>query len=219
MIRVLITDDHPVVRRGIRQILEDDERICLIHEAANGKELIDRMNEQIYDVILLDISLPGRSGLDLICQIKKTQQYVAILILSIHSEEMYAIKALKFGAAGYLTKDSAPEELISAIHKVAEGERYISASLASKLAETIVSESDRPLHESLSAREHEVLALFAAGKTVAQIGEELSLSPKTISTYRERLLTKLSLKTTSDLIRYSILEDIKGEKENRDSSK
>jgi two-component system invasion response regulator UvrY len=164
------------------------------------------MKDQIYDVILLDISLPGRSGLDMISQVKKTQQSAAVLILSIHSEEMYAIKALKFGAAGYLTKASAPEELISAIHKVAEGGRYISVSLADKLAETLVSESGKPLHELLSAREHEVLSLFAAGKTVVQIGEELSLSPKTISTYRERLLTKLKLKTTAELIRYGIME-------------
>lgn len=211
MIRILITDDHPVVRRGIRQILEDDERIGLIHEAGNGRELIERMKDQVYDVILLDISLPGRSGLDLISQVKKIQATAAVLILSIHSEEMYAIKALKFGASGYLTKSSAPEELMSAIHKVSEGGRYITLSLADKLAENILSESEKPLHSSLSAREHEVLTLFATGKTVVQIAEELSLSPKTISTYRTRLLEKLQLHTTSDLIRYSILENIKGD--------
>jgi two-component system, NarL family, invasion response regulator UvrY len=206
MIRILITDDHPVVRRGLRQILEDDERIGLIHEACNGKELIDRIKDQEYDVVLLDISLPGRSGLDLINQVKKTQPAAAVLILSIHSEEMYAIKALKFGASGYLTKASAPEELISAIHKVAEGGRYISSSLADELAENMVSESEKPLHSSLSAREHEVLALFATGKTVVQIAEELSLSPKTISTYRVRLLEKLKLRNTAELIRYGIIE-------------
>ena len=211
MISVLITDDHPVVRRGIRQILEDENWISIIDEAGSGKELFERMKERKYDVILLDISLPGRSGLDLISQIKKTQKSVAILMLSIHSEEVYAIKALKFGASGYLTKSSAPEELISAIHKVSAGGRYISASLAENLAETLLSESEPELQQLLSARELEVLGLLAIGKSVALIAVELSLSPKTISTYRARLLDKLKLSTTADLIRYAILENIKEE--------
>jgi two-component system invasion response regulator UvrY len=212
MINVLITDDHPVVRRGIRQILEDDERIGLVHEASDGKELFEKLSEQIYDVILLDISLPGRSGLDLIGQIRKTQASAAVLILSIHSEEMYAIKALKAGAAGYLTKTSAPEELISAINKVSKGERYISPSLADAMAENIISGSEKPLYQLLSSRELEVLQLFAEGKKVVQIASELSLSPKTIGTYRERILEKLKLHTTADLIRYAIMEGIGGEK-------
>ena len=208
MIKVLITDDHPVVRRGIRQILEDDDRISLVQEAGNGKELFERLKEQLFDVFLLDISLPGRSGLDLIEQIKRTQSSASILILSIHSEEMYAIKALKAGAAGYLTKTSAPEELISAINKVSNGERYISTSLADKIAESVISGSEKPLYQLLSAREVEVLQLFSEGKKVVQIAAELSLSPKTVSTYRERLLEKLKLHTTSDLIRYAIMEGI-----------
>jgi DNA-binding NarL/FixJ family response regulator len=208
MIKVLITDDHPVVRRGIRQILEDDDRISLVQEAGNGKELFERLKEQLFDVILLDISLPGRSGLDLIEQIKRTQSSASILILSIHSEEMYAIKALKAGAAGYLTKTSAPEELISAINKVSNGERYISTSLADKIAESVISGSEKPLYQLLSAREVEVLQLFSEGKKVVQIAAELSLSPKTVSTYRERLLEKLKLHTTYDLIRYAIMEGI-----------
>jgi DNA-binding NarL/FixJ family response regulator len=210
MIRVLITDDHPVVRRGIRQILEDDERINLIEEASDGKELIDKMMKQEYEVILLDISLPGRSGLDMISQIKKIQSKCAILILSIHSEEMYAIKALKYGASGYLTKSSAPEELLTAIYKVSRGERYISSTLGEKLADSVLNEGDKPTHLFLSAREMEVLDLFASGKTVNQVAKELSLSSKTISTYRARLLLKLNLKTTADLIRYSIMEGLKG---------
>ncbi len=212
MISVLITDDHPVVRRGIRQILEDENWISSIDEAGNGKELFERMNERKYDVVLLDISLPGRSGLDLIAQIKKTQKSIAVLVLSIHSEEVYAIKALKYGASGYLTKSSAPEELISAIQKVSAGGRYISASLAQNLAESFLSESEPPLHQLLSSREMEVLGLFASGKSVAQIALELSLSPKTISTYRGRLLDKLKLSTTAELIRFAILENIKEEK-------
>jgi two-component system invasion response regulator UvrY len=212
MIKVLITDDHPVVRRGIRQILEDDERIGLIQEAGDGKDLFEKLKEHSFDVILLDISLPDRSGLDLISQIKRTRQSAAILILSIHSEVMYAIKVLKSGAAGYLTKTSAPEELISAIIKVSKGERYISPSLADALAESLISDSEKPLLQLLSAREVEVLQLFSEGKKVVQIAAELSLSPKTISTYRERLLEKLKLHTTADLIRYAIIEGIGGEK-------
>jgi DNA-binding NarL/FixJ family response regulator len=212
MIKILITDDHPVVRRGIRQILEDEEKIGVIHEAGNAKELFDRLREEKYDVILLDISLPGRSGLDLISQIKKMQTSAAVLMLSIHSEEMYAIKALKCGASGYLTKSSAPEELVSAIFKVSKGEKFISSSLADKLAYNLLIETEKPLHQLLSVREMEVLNLLASGKTVVQIASDLSLSPKTISTYRERLLEKLKLHTTADLIRYAIIEDISEQK-------
>lgn len=217
MIRVLITDDHPVVRRGIRQILEDDDRINHIGEASDGRELIERMMDNEYDVILLDISLPGRSGLDMISQIKKINQKTAILILSIHSEELYALKALKYGASGYLTKSSAPEELLTAIYKVSRGERYISSTLAEKLAENLFSDGDKAPHLFLSAREMEVLELLAAGKTVNQVAKELSLSSKTISTYRTRLLQKLNLKTTADLIRYSIMEGLKGISSESDS--
>jgi two-component system invasion response regulator UvrY len=207
MIKVLITDDHPVVRLGLRQIMEDDMRIGLVDEAGNGKELFEKMSKQSYDVILLDISLPGRSGLDLISQIKKIQPSVSVLILSIHSEEMYALTALKYGASGYLTKTSAPEELISAIHKVSSGEKYISASLAGKLAENFIDESNTIFHPVLSPREMDVLILFSEGMTVVQIASKLSLSPKTVSTYRSRLLNKLNLKTTSELIRYAISKE------------
>jgi two-component system invasion response regulator UvrY len=211
MIKILITDDHPVVRRGIKQILEEDESITIIDEASDGKELVQKIVNDEYDVVLLDISLPGRSGLDLISQIKKIRQKTSVLILSIHSEEMYAIKALQFGASGYVTKTSAPEELITAVHKVSRGERYISQTLAEKLTDNVLNELEKPLNQLLSAREMEVLHYLASGKTIADIASELSLSSKTISTYRERLLEKLKLKTTSDLIRYSILEELKGE--------
>jgi two-component system, NarL family, invasion response regulator UvrY len=210
MIKVLITDDHPVVRHGIRQILEDNDRIGLVEEAGNGKELIQKLKEKEFDVILLDISLPGRSGLEMISEIKKIRKSAGIIMLSIHSEDIYALKAIKLGASGYLTKASAPEELLKAIIKVANGERYISASVADKLAENLISETDKPSLLTLSVRELQVLDLFAAGKTVVQIADELSLSPKTISTYRTRLLEKLNLHTTADLIRYSILEENKG---------
>ena len=212
MINVLVTDDHPVVRRGIRQILEDDERIGIVQEASDGKALFEKLKEQLFDVILLDISLPGRSGLDLISEIKRTQQSASILVLSIHSEALYAIKALKSGASGYLTKTSAPEELLSAICKVSGGDRYISQSLADTLADNLISDTEKPLHQLLSPRELDVLRLFAEGNKIIQIAAALSLSPKTVSTYRERLLEKLKLHTTSDLIRYAIIEGIAGQK-------
>ena len=208
MISILITDDHPVVRRGIRQILEDEANIGLIDEAGNGIELLSKLNENTYNVILLDISMPGTSGLDLISDIKKVQPSAGILMLSIYSEDVYAVKALKYGASGYLIKTSAPEELLTDIFKVSKGERYISASLAEKIADAIGSDTVRPMRKILSTREIEVLGLFAKGRTVAQIASELSLSPKTVSTYRERLISKLKLKTTADLIRYALLEGI-----------
>ena len=218
MIKVLIVDDHPVVRRGIRQILEDDPMINLIDEASDGKELLIRMRNQIYDIILLDITLPGRSGLDLIGQIKKIQPSTAVLILSMHSEEMYAIKALRAGASGYISKSSIPDELMKALNKVLKGARYISTSMADRLTENLLSETGKSFQELLSPRESEVLSLIASGKTVSQIAKSLSLSPKTISTYRERLLEKLKLETTADLIRFAILEDIKEEKDSEKDS-
>jgi two-component system, NarL family, invasion response regulator UvrY len=208
MIKVLITDDHPVVRRGIRQILEDDEWIEKVEEAGKGKELLEKLREEKFDVILLDISLPGGNGLDLIGQIKKIQPSASVLMLSIYSEELYAIKSLKFGASGYLTKTSAPEELLTAVHKVSKGERYISLSLADKLADDLLTKSEVQIVQSISARETDVLILLAAGKTFTQIATELSLSPKTISTYRARLLIKLKLKSTSELIRYAIMQSL-----------
>ena len=150
--------------RGIRQILEDDDRIEKVEEAGKGKELLDKLREEKFDVILLDISLPGGNGLDLIGQIKKIQPSAAVLMLSIYSEELYAIKALKFGASGYLTKTSAPEELLTAIHKVSKGERYISISLADKLADDLLTKSDKQVIQSISAREMDVLILLATGK-------------------------------------------------------
>jgi len=216
MIKVLITDDHPVVRRGIRQILEDDDRIEKVEEAGKGKELLERLRAEKFDVILLDISLPGGNGLDLIGQIKKIQPSASVLMLSIYSEELYAIKALRFGASGYLTKTSAPEELLNAIHKVSKGERYISISLADKLADDLLTKSDKKVIQSISAREMDVLILLGAGKTFTQIATELSLSPKTISTYRERLLIKLKLKTTSELIRYAIMQSLSKNSTNSD---
>lgn len=214
MIRILITDDHPIVRRGIRQLLEDDkeDRFGNIAEAGNGKELLEKLNSADYDVVLLDISLPGRSGLELLVDIKKLNPGVSVVMLSIYPEEQYALRALKLGASGYLTKASAPEELIAAVVKASQGERYISSSLAEKITFNLLDNIEAPLHEKLSARELEVVSLLATGKTMSFIADKLSLSPKTISTYRERILEKLNLKTTSDIIRYGIKEGLGEEK-------
>lgn len=214
MISILITDDHPIVRKGIRQLLEDDleERFGNIDEAGNGKELLDKLQSSDFDVVLLDISLPGRSGLELLGDIKKLKPEVSVVILSIFSEEQYALRALKLGASGYLTKASAPEELIAAVVKASQGERYISSSLAEIITFNLLDNREAPLHEKLSVREIEVVAMLALGKTLSGIAQELSLSPKTISTYRERILEKLNLKTTSDIIRYAIKEGLSEEK-------
>ncbi len=213
MINVLITDDHPIVRRGLKQLLEDDkdERFGIIEEAESGKELLKALASGHFDVILLDISLPGRNGLELLADIQCLNPKVPVLMLSIYPEEQYAIRALKLGASGYLTKASAPEELITAIFKVSQGGRYISASLAEKITMNFISEEDSPLLDKLSVREIEVMTHLATGKTMSNIAIELSLSPKTISTYRERILTKLKLKSTSDIIRYAIKEGLTGE--------
>lgn len=210
MIKVLITDDHPIVRQGLRQILEDDkyQRFGLVEEAVNGKELLDKIHHTDFDVILLDISLPGRSGLELLGEVKKIARATAILILSIYPEEQYAIRAIKLGASGYLNKASAPEELIEAIIKVAEGGRYLTPSLTENITMNFFSEDQKPLYDRLSIRELEVITLLAEGKTLSNIAADLSLSPKTISTYRERILAKLNLKTTSDIIRYAIKEGL-----------
>ena len=213
MISILITDDHPIVRKGIRQLLEDDqyERFGNIDEAGNGKELLDKLQSSDFDVVLLDISLPGRNGLELLGDIRRIKPEVSVVILSIYPEEQYAIRALKLGASGYLTKASAPEELIAAVVKASQGERYITSSLAEKITFNLIEDNESPLHEKLSVRELEVVSYLASGKKISTIANELSLSPKTISTYRERILSKLNLSTTSDIIRYAIKEGLSEE--------
>ena len=178
MISILITDDHPIVRKGIRQLLEDDqyERFGNIDEAGNGKELLDKLQSSDFDVVLLDISLPGRNGLELLGDIRRIKPEVSVVILSIYPEEQYAIRALKLGASGYLTKASAPEELIAAVVKASQGERYITSSLAEKITFNLIEDNESPLHEKLSVRELEVVSYLASGKKISTIANELSLS-------------------------------------------
>jgi len=204
MIRVLIADDHTLVRKGLRQILLESGAVRVADEAKDGKETIVKVSANPYDVVLLDISFPGRSGIDVLKQVKSLRPKLPVLILSMHPEEQYAVRALRAGAAGYLTKESAPDELIEAIRKAAKGGKYITASLADKLAAEIGEPSEELPHERLSDREYQVMCMIASGKTVKEIGGELNLSVKTISTHRARILMKMNMKNNAQLTHYAI---------------
>lgn len=204
MIRILIADDHAIVRRGLKQILTEIPGVAAIDEAANGQEVLAMVNKEDYDLVLLDISMPGRSGLDVLKQIRAEMPGVSVLMLSMHPEEQYAVRALKAGAAGYLTKESAPDELIMAARKILAGGRYVSASLAERLVYDLDRPSDKPPHETLSDREFQILRMIASGKTVKEIGEDLALSVKTVCTYRARILAKMRLKNNAEITRYAI---------------
>lgn len=203
-IRVFIADDHAIVREGLKQILADTKDIIVAGEAENGHDAIKRFRASKCQVMLLDISLPDRSGIDVLKQIKKDKPELAVLMLSMHREDQYAIRSLKAGAAGYLTKQSAPRELVIAIRQVAAGLKYISAALAQELANTVGEDHETALHETLSDREYQTLVLIASGKTVGAIAEELKLSAKTVSEYRARLLLKMKLKNSAELTHYAI---------------
>ncbi|MFQ6069448.1 MAG: response regulator [Candidatus Aminicenantales bacterium] len=204
MIRIFIADDHAVVREGLKQIVAQHPEMLVAGEAANGYEALEKVRKEKYDVVVLDISMPGLSGLDVLKQLKSEMPSMPVLILSMHSEEQFAVRTLKAGASGYLTKESAPEELVSAILRISKGRKYISTSLAEKLALELESDREKPLHHSLSDREYQVLCLIASGKRVKQIAEQLHLSEKTVSTYRARILEKMGMKTNAELIRYAI---------------
>ena len=204
MIKILITDDHAIVRRGLRQILSETSDIVVGDEAENAHQLLELLPKNDYGVLVLDISLPGRSGFDILKQVKTLRPKLPILIHSMHSEEQFAVRALKAGASGYITKESAPEELIKAIRKVHAGGRYVSAALGEKLALGLVEDSSKAPHETLSDREYQVMYLIASGKMSKDIAQELSLSVKTVSTYRARVLEKMKMETNADLTRYAI---------------
>jgi len=203
-IRLLIGDDHAVVRKGMKQILAETRDIVVADEAGNGREVLEKVRKNDFDMVLLDISMPGRDGLEVLKELKSLRPKLPVLMLSMYPEEQYAVRSLRSGASGYLTKDSAPDELISAIRKVSSGGKYVSASLAEKLAHKLGADVEKPLHEALSDREYQVMCMIASGKTVKEIGEELSLSVKTVSTYRSRILNKMHLKGNAELTRYAI---------------
>lgn len=201
--KILITDDHAVLRRGLRQILEDGFGKIQFGEAANAGEAIAAVAREHWDLVVLDITMPGRSGLDALKEIKTIKPNMRVLVLSVHSEDQFAVRVLKAGASGFLNKDSAPEELVKAVRKVVAGGRYVSASLAEKLAFNLDHPSDELPHQKLSDREFQVLRMIGSGKTVSEIAEELGLSVKTVSTYRARILEKMKLNTNAELTRYS----------------
>ena len=203
-IRVLIADDHAIVREGLKQILADTKDIIVAGEAKNGLEALKLARNDDCQVMLLDISMPDRSGIEILKQIKKEMPQLAVLMLSMHREDLYAIRSLKAGAAGYLNKQSAPSELVNAIRQVADGMKYISPAMAQVLARQVGEDQDAPRHETLSDREYQTLTMIASGKSVGDIAEELSLSVKTVSEYRSRLLAKMKLKNSSELTHYAI---------------
>ncbi len=204
MIRVLIADDHTVVRRGLKQILLEGFPTALVEEVPDAEELIKRVMQSEWDVIISDLSMPGRSGLDALQQIKQFNPKLPVLILSIHPEEHYALRVLKAGASGYLSKDSAPDELVTAVNKVLIGKKYITDSIAEKLASVLDKDSNKAPHEFLSDREFSVLKLLAAGKSVSDIAESLFLSVTTVSTYRSRIMSKMDMKSNADLTLYAV---------------
>lgn len=204
MIHVMIVDDHAIVRQGLKQILNETDDIRVTGEAETGFQAIKVVRQHDFDVMLLDISLPDRNGIEVLKQIKKDKPNLAILVLSMHNEHEFAIRALKAGAAGYLNKQSAPAQLVVAIREVAAGNKYVSSAVAQELANSVHSDGEQPLYSLLSDREFQTLCLIASGKTLADISAEMFLSPKTVSVYRSRVLEKLKLSNNSELIRYAI---------------
>ena len=209
MIRILIADDHSVVRKGLRQILLEGFPTAHIEEVPDAEEMIKKIIQFPWDVVISDLSMPGRSGLEALQQLKQINPKLPVLILSIHPEDQYALRVLKAGASGYLSKDMAPDELVNAVQRVMLGKKYITASIAEKLASVLDQDSGKAAHESLSDREFSVLKLLAAGKSVSEIAESLFLSVTTVSTYRSRIMAKMGMKNNADLTLYSIEHKLK----------
>lgn len=204
MIKILIVDDHPVVREGLRRILSDFADKVPVDEASSGHVALEKIRKNDYDVVVLDIAMPGLGGLDVLKQIKSERPRLPVLILSMYPEEQYAVRVLRAGASGYLTKNNAPGELLTAIRKVSAGRKYVSPVLAERLADELQADEKRQPHERLSDREYQVMCFIASGMTIKKIAEELSLSVKTINTFRARILAKMSLKNSAELTYYAI---------------
>jgi len=206
--RILIADDHAVVRRGLRQILAEAFKRATFGEAANSQEALERVWKDPWDIVILDLTMPGRSGLEVLKEMKRARPKLPVLILSMHPEDQFAVRLLKAGASGYMTKESAAEELVGAVNKAIAGGRYVSLPLAEKLASLIVHDVHAPPHESLSDREFLILRMIASGKPVSVIARELSLSVKTVSTYRARLLEKMNMSNNSELVHYAFQNEL-----------
>jgi len=208
MLRVLIADDHAIVRKGLVEIIRESRETILVDEACNGVEALIKAEKCDYDLVLLDISMPDKSGLEVLKELKMAHPERPVLMLSIHPEEQYAVRSLRDGASGYITKGSATNEMLDAIRKVISGGKYISSSLAEKLAFGMIDGSVKPIHESLSNRENHVMRMISKGKTTREIAVEMSLSVKTISTFRSRILRKMRLKSNADLTHYAIQNNL-----------
>ena len=204
MLKILIADDHAIVREGLKQILAETSDMMVAGEAANGHEVLELVRKEDWDLVLLDLAMPEKDGLDTLKELKQEKPNLPVLVLSIYPEEQYAVRVLKAGASGYLTKESAPDELIAAIRKVSQKGKYVSQSLGEKLAFYLTADPDRPAHELLSDREYRVMLMIASGKTVTEIGEALFLSAKTISTYRTRAMRKMGMKNNAEFAYYAI---------------
>jgi two-component system invasion response regulator UvrY len=203
-IRILVADDHPVVRQGIRQIIAETPDLTVVAEAVDGREVLDSIGSTTCDLVLLDLSMPGTDGIELLKHVKRQRPELRVLILTMHSEDQFAIRALKAGASGYLTKESAPAELVQAVRRVVAGGKYISPWLAERLAAHLGPDSEKPPHEKLSDREYQVLRLIAAGKTTREIAQTLSLSAKTVATYRARVFEKMNMRSAAELAAYAV---------------
>lgn len=208
VLKVLIADDHPVVREGLKQILARVDDITVTGEASTGQEVLEQVRKKNFDVVVLDIFMPQRSGLDILEELKKEKPGMGILILSVYPEERFALRLLKRGASGYLTKASAADELVEAIRTIARGKRYITTSLAEKLAFDLIENTEKPLHEKLSDREFQVMCLIGRGKSLKEIADQLFISTKTVSTYRARILDKMKMKTNAEIIRYCLDKEL-----------
>jgi DNA-binding NarL/FixJ family response regulator len=204
MIRLVIVDDHAIVRSGLRQIAQAETDIEVVGEAADSGELLDVLRKQESDVVLMDISMPGKNGLDALKLVKERWPTTAVLMLSMYPEDQYAVRSVKAGASGYLHKNSPPETVIQAIRTVSKGKKFITPELAEQLATHIGQDADQPLHERLSDREYQTMSMIASGHTLSQIAEQMSLSPKTVSVYRARLLEKMRLKNNAELTHYAL---------------
>ena len=201
--KVLIADDHAIVRKGLIELLREEFKLMQVFEATNSQQAIELINKEVFDIILLDISMPGRSGIEILKQIRSQGIKSPVLMLSMHPEDQYAIRSLRAGASGFINKETATEELLTAIHRVTAGRKYISVAVAEKLAD-LGNQGEKPPHEYLSDRELQVLIMISSGKTVSEIADELSLSVNTISTYRTRVLEKLALSNNAELTRYAL---------------
>lgn len=208
MTNILIADDHSIVREGLKQVLMDTPDMVVADEAKDGNETLSKVLESDFDVVVLDISMPGKNGLEVLREIKNHKPKLPVLVLSVYPENQYALRVLKAGAAGYLTKESAPDELIHALKKVANGAKYISSAVLEEIAGTLDVNAERPVHERLSDREFQVLRMIGSGRTIREVAEELEINIKTVSTYRARILEKMRMKNNAELTHYAVINQL-----------